>query len=252
MPFSEHADSEVVRYHHLSVWAVAGLVLGVLGLTALLSPMLWAVPVAGIVASAVGIYLTGRKEVIRGRKIAFLGLFLSVAIFTAAVFDHYRYLWELEHQARQVAAQFFTDLAEGNVREAHQVTVRPLHRSATEDLDDFYKEGTEMADTLALWQSLADPELTDQLPIYPLVQLGKNARVEYMETLGNRVADRGHEVALAYKVTAIEPIDESTLPADEEFRPPFYVGLTLNRYHKKDGRAYWHLTWVRFLEPIEE
>src|SRR5215470_18782103 len=72
-------DRDVVEYGRISGWAVAALLLGFLSGAALVGPLLWAIPVLGIVVAWIGMRnIKASAGQLSGWHLALLGLLLSV------------------------------------------------------------------------------------------------------------------------------------------------------------------------------
>ncbi len=82
---SEHLDPGVAEYRPISGWALAALFIGLLSFVALLHPLLWSVPMAGVVVSLVALRRISRSDVpVVGRKAALVGLAFSLLYGVAA------------------------------------------------------------------------------------------------------------------------------------------------------------------------
>ena len=57
---SDVPDADIARYRALSVLAVAGLVLGLASPSAVLDPLLWAVPICGAIVSTAALWRIAR------------------------------------------------------------------------------------------------------------------------------------------------------------------------------------------------
>ena len=105
---SDTQDADMVRYRALSGLAVAGLVLGLLSALDVLGPMLWVIPAAGAVTSAVALWRIRRPAVLlAGRRLAQCGLLLSIAFGTAVQADTVIYRILVRKEARRFAATWF-------------------------------------------------------------------------------------------------------------------------------------------------
>src|SRR5687767_14150516 len=82
---------ELPGYQPLSVSAIVGLVLGLISFTALFHPVLWLVPVLGVVVNLYALSSMDDSRPAVGRKSAMIGLVLSLLLGAAAPARIYSY-----------------------------------------------------------------------------------------------------------------------------------------------------------------
>ena len=78
---SDSRDSDYAVYRPLAAQSVAGFVFGLLSPSALITPMFWVVPAVGVFFSSWALRRIRRDAAaLTGRKLAWVGLFLSLAV----------------------------------------------------------------------------------------------------------------------------------------------------------------------------
>src|SRR5689334_5841351 len=81
----EHPDSDLIEYRPVSGWCVAAVLLGLASILALIHPLLWSVPLAGVCVSLLALRRLDRSETkLLGRKAALVGLAFSLIYGVAA------------------------------------------------------------------------------------------------------------------------------------------------------------------------
>ena len=97
---TDYQDTRIAEYRAVSSSAVAGLILGLLSPAAMIDPVLWTAPIAGIIFSVLGLRRIARNApALISRKAAMWGLILSIFFGSAAVTDWYVYRAMLRRQA---------------------------------------------------------------------------------------------------------------------------------------------------------
>ena len=222
---TDHEDTPLAAYHALSAPAVVGLILGILSPAALVDPVLWAVPLAGIIISGWALRRIARSEAaLIGRKAAVVGLVLCCFFAAAAATDWCAGRMLLRREARHVAERWFALLAGGDFQAAHHLTVDPRHRRpGAEQIAAFYREGPRRRKEL--------DDYTARPLVRRLLDLGPKAEVRYLET-GGQGCRRGRDVVyLLYGVTH-----------EEAGRPRmFLVGMELERHQPENGPPAWRV-----------
>src|SRR5262249_47402862 len=115
------AEPEVIQYGRVSPWAILALIAGVLSGAAVISPLLWLIPMAGIVFSLIALRNIKTSDGnLWGRNAAVLGLMLSL-FFGAAGPAHTlsRRHW-LETRAQEFAQGYLDLLVQNEPLRAHQ------------------------------------------------------------------------------------------------------------------------------------
>lgn len=224
----DSAEADLASYRQLSRLAVLGLVLGVAGSLAIAFLHLWLLPAIGAVVSAVAVWrITASPDLFSGRRLAIIGLFLSLFFCAAALSTTFSRQWWLRHDARQVAELWFSLLAAGEPEKAHQLELDPHNRqSLRSNLWEFYRNTP--GDAAALRRFVDDPL------VHLLLALGDWATVRYWGTEDDLV-DRSAEaeyIVQIYSVTYGNPSERRT----------FFVRTVLKRMRNADtGAIHWKL-----------
>jgi len=209
--FGRFENAEEMEYQAISGLAVAALLVGLLSFTAFAFPLLWAVPLAGIVLGGLALRrIAQQAPALIGRKAAFVGLMLSLACAAAAPTEWLAYRWLLRREARRVALAWFDFLSNDEPGLAHQLAQDPRYRRPPEGM-------LEYRSTLEKYVSAP--------AIRSLLALGDRARVRYYDTAAEYHAHDYDAVEQTYAVTYEQEGRSKT----------FFVALTLRRY--RDTRA---------------
>jgi len=222
---TDSQDEELSAYRAVSGQAVSGLIFGLLAPLALVDPMLWTVPALGVFLSVRALRRIHRSEpALAGRKMAIVGLTLSLLLLAAAPTDWFVYRWRVRSEAGEFARLWFHCLTEDEPEKAYQLTLPPQSR---QPLDN------------RLWAVYRDePRLRQGLENYvkvPLVRtlltLGPKARVRFYESAGQTHTDREDTVEQVYAVTYEE----------EGQRKSFLVVVQMSRTKLADGTPDWRI-----------
>lgn len=117
-------DSEQSTYRTLSVAAVIGLILGLASPLCFGAPLLYIVPLAGIIVSVVALVrIAANSSVLTGRWAATAGLILSVAFAVAPVSREFVIRTVRVGQAKEFAQDWLTLITTGKSQEAFRLTV---------------------------------------------------------------------------------------------------------------------------------
>lgn len=127
-------SDQLPSYQALSALAVIAVILGLVSALAILSPALWILPLAALVAAVVALRRIATADPpMVGRKAALLGLFLGVFWGVAGVTTHFSQQWIVRTQAQAVAQQWFQYMLRGQTPQAHQLTLAPSRRDLRVD-----------------------------------------------------------------------------------------------------------------------
>jgi len=224
--FSGPQDDEVTEYRAVCGLAPAGLIAGILAPLAVVHPLLWSVPVAGIVLSVAALRRISRDApALIGRKAALAGLILSVLFAGIAPADWFTYRHLIDREAEQFALQWFDFLRQGEMLKSYQLQEPPYGRLPLDDrLWEHY--GPEGHERMAL------QGYVERAEVRSLLALGQKALVRYYDTEGQSRADGTDQVEQVYAVTTGE--DGRTTS--------YFVRLDMKRYADSGtGRAYWQV-----------
>jgi hypothetical protein len=225
---SDPQDQEVLDYQAVSVLAVLGLIVGLLAVSALLTPVLWSVALAGIVLNGLALWRIAKEApALIGRKPALVGLLLSVFFAGAAVGDWFTYRWLLRREATQFAALWFDFLRSDQPHKAHQLSRHPnTRRPLDEKLWKEYFEGSDQREELENY--VARPE------VRTLLALGPKAQVRYYDSPAQWQEGNRDAIDLVYAVT---------IPDAGQKKKSFFLNLILERHALgKPPRAEWQIS----------
>jgi hypothetical protein len=223
---SDPQDEEVTQYQAVSGLAVAGLIAGLLAPAALAHPLLWIAPLVGILLCALALNRIRREApVLVGRKLALVGLMLSMLCGAAAPSEWLAHQWIIDAEARRFARVWFEFLRADEPLKAIQLED---HGSVRRPLDDSlakaYPPGSEARQALLTW--VGQPE------VRALLALRDRADVRYYDTEERSRAPSEDFVKQVYAVTYDEAGQKKS----------FFVRLFLERDIVADeGRAYWRV-----------
>jgi hypothetical protein len=229
---TEPADSALSEYHAVSAWAVMGLIFGLLSPLAFVDPLIWAIPIIGALICCRALWqIRLHAPAMSGRKIALVGLWLSLFSLAAAPTDWSYYRWLVRDEARQTTLFWFDLLAGNRPEAAFQFTLAPIQRkSLNENLWDFYNKSDDMRKALENYVAPAGPDEPPRL-VRTLLALGRSADVRYVSTLWQDIDGDVDILQQIYAVTFNESGEKKTL----------FVAVRLARIVTADGRAVWRI-----------
>ena len=228
-PKFDAADEVVARYRAISSLAVAGLLAGLLSPLAMLTSVLWMLPLAAAVLSGIALRrITTRWPQLVGRRAALIGLMLGAAFLVAAPVDDMLYRHFLRQQARQFAEIWIDAVRHGEVYKAHHL-MEAKHRPPLEsNLADFYRQNANSRRNLQAF--------VNEPAMRTLFALGPAARIRYYETAAQRHQDGFDVVEQTYAVT---------FPDERKQPKTFFITLRMQRsVDTGGGRALWTLARV--------
>lgn len=225
---SEPGDAEVAQYQAISGLAVGGLIVALVAPVALAHPLLWVVPLAGVLLCLLALrQIASNAPALIGRKAAVVGLIVSVLCGVAAPSEWLAYGRLIDAEGRQFALDsWFEFLRKNEPHKAYQLAKPPEARLPLDErLWDHYSTGSELQRE-ELLNYVRQPE------IQSLLALGDHTRVRYYDTESRYRAQGDGVVEQVYAVTYQEAGQ----------RKSFFVRLTLKRHHvASTGRAYWQV-----------
>jgi hypothetical protein len=223
-------DQDIAEYRSVCKSAVLALILGIVSPAAFVDPVVWGIPIAGVLAGAFAFFLIRRNPtVLIGRKAAIVGLWLSVCFTVAAPIERFYYRHCILEEAKQYASLWFELLAENRPEYAFQLTVTPKNRQPLDDrLQDFYRTDAKQQKMLA--QMVARPPQGEKpSAVRTLLDLGKSAKVIYVD-VPSHISEEGLDaVELRYAVTC---------PDENDRTKTWLVSVSLLR-HGFDTPATW-------------
>jgi hypothetical protein len=226
-------DADIVQYHALSGLAVAGLLLGLFSVFALLAPMLWLLPELGAIVSGAALWRIHRSApALAGRRLAQCGLLLSIALGVAVPVDGFVYHRLIRNEGRDFAALWFEHLRQGDAQQAHQLALHPAQRQPRgADLRDFYEHNARAGQSLERY--LKTPL------VQTLLAQGPKANVRYDRTQHQETNELGEEVDLIYAISYAQPAGQTTLSAE----------LDVERYKLESGQVDWQVVRAEIVGP---
>ncbi|HTN75155.1 MAG TPA: DUF4190 domain-containing protein [Pirellulaceae bacterium] len=138
-------EQQLAAYRRVSVAAVIALVLGVASSLALTYWLLWVLPMIAVVVAIVALRAIDTPgSNLTGRGFAVIGLVLALIFGLWAPTRAYTRQQHIYSQARPFADEWLELIRTGQLREAHQLTLRQAERQLTGvDLAEFYAKSSE-------------------------------------------------------------------------------------------------------------
>jgi hypothetical protein len=222
---TESLNADLAEYRTLAWQAVLGLIFGLLAPLAMIDQKLWGMPLVGIFFS----YWALRRirkfaPAMVGRKMAWIGLTLSLLFAVAAPADSLSYRWMVFKEARQFADLWFGYITQDEPQKAHQLTLPPQQRQPQSvRLWDYYRQAENDRASLE--------KFTAWSAVRPLLALGPRAQVRFYD-FGNHIHENDLDlVDLIYAVTYEESGE----------RKSFFVYVKMLRSKLADGAADWRV-----------
>jgi hypothetical protein len=211
-PLESLDPADDVEYQAVEPWAIIGLLLGLISPIALVAPVLWFVPILGLVAAAVALRNL-RRDRRPGRALALVGLVLSTIFIAAPVTRIFSAEWLLSRQARPVADQFMEYLRERSPEKALMLVFAPDQRRPIDDTLWLYvRSDDEVKGELR--------KFVDAPPIRMLLALGDEARVRFYRT---------GSVATSGKIAQVNYVYSVTFDDEDGKTKTYFVALRLER-----------------------
>jgi hypothetical protein len=224
----EHPDPELAEYRPLNRLSVAALLVGLASPLALLHPMLWCIPAAGIVLAAAALWSIRHAEIPTiGRKGAILGLILSLVFIAAASTRDWTYEYWLKSRGDHLAQMWFEFMRTNQPQKAYDLTV---HSPS--------KHPDESATAKTPYQKFLELP-----PVAKILQLGPRAHP--IQAVPTSLGPEGvfHQtIFLWYQVA----------PADKSSDKPYIVQMQQERRLLPEGREQWSITGVWEMRPAEQ
>jgi hypothetical protein len=184
MPTTESAtlfreSDEIVDdgYRRTTPWAIITLLLGLAASLALITPILWALPIFALGCGAIALRsIRQNSETVTGERWTHIGMGLAAFFLAWGVATYYVQSQMSYAHAQIFAAQWFELVREGKLKEAHQLRRSHFERvDPTVNLDDYYsrQENREMYETFKTEPVVAR-----------IMRLGADARLTYVGNVG--------------------------------------------------------------------
>ncbi len=190
----EHPDPDLTAYRPVSGWGVAALLVGLASAVALAHPLLWSVPLVGVVVAVIALRRIRRSEIkLLGRKAAIVGLAFSL-IYGVAAPAHLlsRNHW-LAARAQRLADEFIELVRTHQVDRAFALTLKSAETYSPRRRP-MPGENPETAPKTQEEAFLAEP------PVSTLVSLGTKAHITHLETVVYIVEGGRQSVGVLYEV----------------------------------------------------
>ncbi len=224
---TDSQDAEFAEYRALPGQAVVGLIFGLLSPLALVSPMLWIVPVVGVFFGGWALRRIQKHPAeYTGRTLAWAGLSFSLLLAAAAPTDWLVFRRMVRDEARQFSAQWFHYLADDRPapEKAFQLTLPPQSRQPLGGSLWGYYRGTPK-------QRQALEGYVQTPLVRTLLALGPKAVVRFYDTIGQAHDDNEDFVEQCYAVTYEEGGELKS----------FFVGVQMQRTKVSDGASDWRV-----------
>jgi hypothetical protein len=231
---TDSQDAEFAAYRALASQAVVGLIFALLAPAAFIDPGFWLIPAIGVFFGGWALRRINRDpSALTGRKLAWIGLVLSLLIAVAAPTEWLVHRCMVRSEARQITSLWVQSLMHGEPQTAHQLTVPPQKRC---------KPGGDV------WGSYRDsPRSRKALEDYvqmPLVRtllaLGPRATTRFYDNASQSQIDGDNDlVEQVYAVTYEEEGEKRSL----------LVAVQAMRTRFDDGTADWRIVSANLANP---
>jgi hypothetical protein len=223
-------DDHLVTYRPVSRIAVASAVAGFSSVLALISPVLWFIPIVAILLAVVALVRISRHEAMWGVSFALAGIVL------ACLFGSWSATRLLTRQhimfahAQEFADDWFEQIRHGHLKEAHQLTLPYYERaSAGVNLASYYRESEEQL-------SIFEAYFT-QSPLAEMKRAGEDAEYRFEGTDRATTVGRSDHLTLRYLF----------IPQDPQGALPIHITLARERWESDE--AAWYVFGVTGTDP---
>jgi len=224
---SDRDADQFETYQAISPWAPASVLLGVAAAAALIHPLLWFVPLLGIVVSCLSLRqlapLTGRI----GRKGVLLGLALSLFFGAIAPARTVTRSWLLTRESRRISVEWVELIRDGDLEQAHQWTLEATRRHQSNfPVKEYYEENPDA------WKDFQEFFQSDEMR--NIVEFIRSGKVRYSA-----------QVSVQSDRNSIHVVDQFVVDDTDgkrEVRLSTYLKRTVDR---QTGKAYWQIEGIR-------
>jgi hypothetical protein len=230
--FEAPGDDNLSGYRAISSKSVLGLLLGFAAPLALLSPLFWVVPLAGIAACALAlreIHAEGRH--VTGRNSALAGLALSLVFGVASISMFVSHRWWTQREAQAIAQLWFDLLLDGQPHKAYQFTEIPAARQPLDDaLWEHYRTTTGARESLQRF--VAEPL------VRALLALDGTAQVRFWNT----ESQQRLKGPLIYPASELIRLEYAITFGQEPQKTTFFARVALHRtIDSQSGAVGWRI-----------
>ncbi|HUY33269.1 MAG TPA: hypothetical protein VMV69_10850 [Pirellulales bacterium] len=202
----------IAGYRPICGLAIAGAIVGALSVTAYVNPLLWSVPLVGIVLNTLALrQLAVSRSLLLGRRAALVGLTCSLLFGSTALAHSLLEPVRVRGEARHFAQQWFAALREDEIYQAHQLTETHWRRFPADNLRWRYEQDPK--------KKGAAERYAGQEPARTLLALGKRAQIRLVRNERLRITRDERWVEDVYEVGVGEGEDEVGVNHDERRRP---------------------------------
>jgi hypothetical protein len=173
--FTSPEDAQYSEPRAISWLAITAFALGWVSAGALVAPIMWILPVAGVAVAVAALRsIAADPERRIGRSLAVAGLILSLLFASWGVSNYFTRRHLVYRQAEALAKTWLRMVLDGRLREAHQLTIpQDQRRSPETDLADFYDKDEETRTSYAdYWK---------RPPMQDLVEAGPDASIRFLQ-----------------------------------------------------------------------
>lgn len=221
--FHESAETEVVQYRAIEPLAVLCILFTLLSFWAALDLVGCFFAVPAIVFGLISLNrIKNRPEVFIGRKVAVLGLGLTILFTSTGVARHFTTECMIRRQAKTIGQEFLELIANDRPELAFQWTLPQKQRSGSAlSIWEFYRFHDELAEKLQ--------EFVGKKDIRALLAIGADAKIHPVGRAGYTTTSGTESVAQTYAID---------FPADGKEKT-FFFGILLRRFPSKTGTPEW-------------
>ncbi len=225
----EHPDSDLIEYRPISGWAVAALLLGLASLIAVAHPLLWSVPLTGVVVSLLALRRIDRSEVkLVGRKAAMIGLALACIYgIGAPVRAIARDRW-LRTRAERLGEEFIAALRAHQIDEAFAMTLQSAEKAQP-------RRASRTGEQLEPEGQTPRELFLSQRPVGLLLRISPDAKVERFYTQVPAADDIRQPVFVYYRIDAA---------TTEESEPTEFM-LHIEQIYDGEGIERWWISAIQ-------
>jgi len=149
--------AKLQTYRAISPWAPLALLLGLASPLALVHPLLWLVPLAGVWVAWMGFKQISSDSGYAGRPALLGALALALLFGSMAPARYLTRHWMISREANRLAVQWIGMIRQGDLQQAHQWTLPPTERAGPEaSLQLFYESSASSLAGLNRLQSHQD------------------------------------------------------------------------------------------------
>jgi hypothetical protein len=233
---TDSQDAELAEYRLLASQAVVGLIFSLLAPLAFVDPLLWILPVIGVVFSwwALRRIRRGEPEIV-GRKMAIFGFTFSLLFLAAAPSDWFVYRLFIRDEAREFSELWFQYIAQDEPEKAFQLTLTPQKRLPLDGkLAAYYRDNATPHEDLKKYVASS--------PVDTLLALGPKAQMRFYQTADQGKINGNEAVGQWYNVSYEEDGEKKS----------FFVLVKTLRAKLPNGQSGWRIAQVVSGKPDGE